>query len=283
MAGPTHSGHRPGDWKNQPEEPLVARDPGIRPPEPDRTSWFFPTEDDLPESFRHLLISKLFMSCLAVLLKQLGRDDIVGANQLFAWLKDKPNVRVAPDAYLSSKGSVPMDGVIETWKPGQKPPLLALEVVSEDRKKDYEHAPAQYAELGVQELIVFDPAAWHTRSRKRKLLTVYRRQADGSFAQVAAGRRPVYSPVMGLWLVPQTANGLTCLRLSRDESGLDLIPSEEEAAEVAERRAKEEERRAKEEERRAKEEAVARAEAAEAMNRKLIAELRALKRGTASD
>ncbi len=229
----------------------------------------------MPESVRHMLIAQLFASCLRMLLEQQGRDDFVGENQLFAWVEKSPNVRLAPDVYLAQKGAVPLDGLVETWKPGLRPPPFALEVVSEDRKKDYDNAPQQYADLGVEELVVFDPAAEHVRSSKRRLLAMFRRQPDGRFAQVSAGGRPVYSEVLHAWVVPHRSNDMVYVRLARDEAGKDLVPTETEQMVV---------------ERRAKEAAIARAlvataraEAAEAQNRELLEKLRALTAGPSSE
>jgi Uma2 family endonuclease len=44
----------------------------------------------------------------------------------------------------------------KVWKTGVVP-SFALEIVSRDVEKDYEDAPRAYAELGAQELVIFDP------------------------------------------------------------------------------------------------------------------------------
>jgi hypothetical protein len=229
MAGSIHSG---ASTERQ-HAPLVARDPGVQRITPDRSGWFFPDEDDLAESFKHMLIVKLFTACVERLLKHLACDDVVGGNIFFAWLEGNPKARLAPDMFISPAGSVPLEGVVETWAPGQKPPRFALEVVSEDMKKDYEHAPAQYGELGVDELVVFDPAANRSRSSQRRLLAVYRRQTEGALTQVAAGRGPVYSTELGVWLIPKVLKDVPYLRISRDEAGADLILTAEEEADRA--------------------------------------------------
>jgi Uma2 family endonuclease len=216
---------------------FVLRDPNLVAADIDWSQWHFPDEDDLPSSAEHLLIINLFLACLTTLFQEAGRNEFLGRDIFFSWVKQRPNVRVAPDVFVSPHGSVPMKGVIETWKTGRKPPLFALEVVSEDRKKDYEHIPDHYAVLGANELVVFDPAALRKRSRTRRLLAVYRRQEDGAFAQVYVGKGPVRSETLGAWLVPVEVEGVICLRLARDEQGKALIPTVEEARDVERMRA----------------------------------------------
>ena len=83
----------------------------------------------------------------------------------------------------------------QTWLPGHRPPRWAVEIVSDDWKKDYEDNPLKYAQLGARELVIFDPDAALTSDRRgvRVPLQVYRRDADGAFVRVYRGEGPARS------------------------------------------------------------------------------------------
>ena len=160
-------------------------------------------------------------------------------------------------------------GVWKTWE-GHSP-AFALEVVSDDRKKDYTDAPADYDAMGTRELVLFDPSAT-PRSRKRLRWQVYRRVRGHGFVRVFAGNGDrVESAVLGCWIRLVDEAGNDRLRLATGPHGDTLVPTDAERAED-ERMAKEAALAAKDEALAAKDEALARAEAAEAE----LARLRAL-------
>jgi Uma2 family endonuclease len=151
----------------------------------------------------------------------------IGHDNYFSWVPENPNVRVSPDVYLVD-AERPLTGQSwKTWLPGHRPPRWAVEVVSEDWRKDYFDGPAKYAQLGCDELVLFDPsaAAGEIRSGPRVPITVYRRRASGELERVYAGPGPAWSEQTGCWLQMRVERYRHLLRLSEDEAGERLIPT----------------------------------------------------------
>ncbi|GMV39189.1 MAG: hypothetical protein AMXMBFR64_09050 [Myxococcales bacterium] len=123
--------------------------------------------------------------------------------------------------------------------PGSSPPTLAIEIVADDWRKDYEQGPQKYAQLGADELLIFDPEAARgaTRLPERTPLQVYVSEADGSFVRGFSGGGPAWSRVLGAWLTVVDGSEAPLLRLVV-EDGRTLLPTEAEARE-AERAARE--------------------------------------------
>jgi len=90
-----------------------------------------------------------------------------------------------------------------TWEPGNAPPRVAFEVVSENNAdKDYDLGPVKHAAAGVRELWVFDPSrAGPTRNGGPWLLQVWTCDQDDEFRRVYAGDGPARSAYFGAWLV----------------------------------------------------------------------------------
>jgi Uma2 family endonuclease len=219
-----------------------------------------------------------------------SRSEVVhaGADQFFYWVEGDPTQRIAPDVYVVPR--VAQTPPVASWKLWEMSarPSFALEVVGQDIDKDYNDNPVLYAQLGVQELVLFDPHAT-SRSRRRLRWQVFRRVKGRGLVrvEVSNGDR-VRSKSLGCWLRESEHRGHPVLRLATDDEGETLFPTEaeeERAAKEAERAAKEAERAAKEAERAAKEEALAavaeglaareRAEAENALLRAELASLRA--------
>jgi len=70
-----------------------------------------------------------------------------------------PNAALRRHVVASLRPPPPWPKMWQTWLPGHKPPHGAVEIVSEDWRKDYEDAPLKYAQLGTRELVIFDPGA----------------------------------------------------------------------------------------------------------------------------
>ncbi|MEL6181189.1 MAG: Uma2 family endonuclease, partial [Myxococcota bacterium] len=129
------------------------------------------------------------------------------------------------------------------WLPGHNPPLLAVEVVSQDWRKDYAINPGRYADLGVRELVVFDPDAARTvglpgaeGERTRVALQVYRSTPDDpTLVSVERGEGPAYCEVLQAWWVVTATDHGPRLRLARDGSPDQLVPLPTEALDRAER------------------------------------------------
>lgn len=229
---------------------LVVHDP---PPEElsapiDWSGWYLTDEDDMGEGIPQGEIAQVVQSSITTLAEERAwTNTYVTRDNFFAWVEKEPLVRVSPDVYLlDDPPPHPRPKMWQTWLPGHKPPRWALEIVSDDWKKDDNLNPRKYAQLGVRELVIFDPeVAGSSNARNgRAKLQVYRRDADGAFVRVYRGEGPAFSEELGAYLIVRTIDGGTFLRLARDAAGADLVPTTEERASTAEERAKAAEERA---------------------------------------
>jgi Putative restriction endonuclease len=202
--------------------------------EVDWSPWYLTDEEDMAHAPEHNEASRIFLTSLVELARERGwQYDRVAADEFFAWVPSEPQVRVSPDVFVTPDAPPPpFPRSWQTWTPGHHAPRFALEIVSEDWKKDYDDNPPKYAQLGVRELAIFDPSA--PGKSERFLLQVYRRDADGSFVRVHSGGGPVRSEELGVWLVVQGEGPSARLRLARDAAGADLVPTESEARQAAE-------------------------------------------------
>ncbi len=208
----------------------------------DWSAWYLTDEDDMGESAEQGEIIRILLSTLGVLAAERSWGNAyLGADQFFAWLRDEPMVRVSPDVYLVDEPPpAPLPKSWQTWLPGHKPPRWAVEIVSEDWKKDYDDAPAKYAQLGTRELVIFDPEAAKLGSSigpTRVALQVYRRDDDGAFVLVYRGEGPVRSAQIGAFLVVHSVGATVRLRVARDARGADVVPTVEEAKRASDLRA----------------------------------------------
>jgi hypothetical protein len=219
----------------------------VRDPTPDELSarvdwsaWYLTDEEDMAEAAEQGEIIRTLLSSVGQLAEERAWKDVYWAgDQFFAWIKAEPLVRVSPDVYLlDDPPPPPLPKSWQMWLPGHNPPRFALEIVSDDWKKDYEDNPPKYAQLGTRELVIFDPQAaaagegsTGAHGGTRVPLQIYRRHADGAFVREYAGAGPVLSEELGVYLVPvQLPNGAVRLRLARDAACTDLVPTAEERA-----------------------------------------------------
>lgn len=198
----------------------------------DWSAWYLTDEDDLGESAEQSEFIRILLSTLGVLAAERSWSTVyLGADQFFAWLRNEPMVRVSPDVYLLDEPPpAPLPKSWQTWLPGHEPPRWAVEIVSEDWKKDYDDAPAKYAQLGTRELVIFDPEAATSATTRgvRVPLQVYRRDDDGAFVLVYRGEGPTPCAQIGAFVVVQRVGETVRLRVARDAAGLDLVPTAEE-------------------------------------------------------
>jgi hypothetical protein len=139
-------------------------------------------------------------------------------------------------------------------------PSFAFEVASQDWEKDDFEVPARYDELGVRELVIFDP--WSTERTEGIRWQVFRRVGRRGLMRVEASRGDrVRSKALGCWLRAVGAGRDTRVRIAVGARGEELVPT----AEENERAAREAERT----ERAAKEAALARVNELEAELRRL--------------
>lgn len=233
---------------------------------------FYPTEDEMGEHALQRLITELLRPLIARYLALEHVKAFVGADQFIYWVQHAPTICVSPDIYVLpgvSPDIVP--GCWKVWETGIVP-NFALEVMAEDSRKDRLRSPDRYDELGVSELLMFDPHSAQRRSPVR--FWAYRRNSKGNLflAETLMGDR-VRSAELGCYLRVVGNGDAQRLRLGTGTRGNTLFPTEAEAQEMLayQRRVELEQERA-----RAKEER-ARADAAEAELAKLRAQIEQLK------
>lgn len=197
----------------------------------DWAAWYLTDEEDMGQSPDHDEVVKILGQSVDALLE--SREDTsryAGTDQFFGWRADHPLVRVSPDVFvLPYVPQRPYPASWQTWREGHQPPQVAFEVVSQDWKKDYEDNPAKYAQLGVEELVIFDPML---RGGRESPLQIFRWSEDGVFVQDACGDGPLHCRSLDIWLVSEDVVGGRILRLAHDAAGVDRVPtrSEERAA-----------------------------------------------------
>lgn len=196
--------------------------------------------ETLPSSFLHDEIVTLLRAILAAWAAKFRPDALVVRDFAFRWDRERPKNGVDPDVAVFAPrppGDLTDLRSVCTWKEGHRPPLLAVEVVSDTQpRKDYTIAPDKYAASGAQELVVFDPKMAGPRAHGGPFrLQVWRRDG-GAFMRAYAGDGPSYSTALAAHLVVSN-DGLT-LRLADDAAGQRLWLTAEEAARAAEEAAR---------------------------------------------
>lgn len=158
-----------------------------------------------------------------------GAEVIVCSNFGCRWDPTDALAGIAPD--LAVLEPPPPEGMLTTflqvWKPGHRPPRLAVEIVSRATSdKDYLQSPVRCACLGTPELWIFDPQRLGSRlGDGPHLLQIWRRAQGhkGRMERIHAGEAPAFSPELGAWL-HVTEKG-TRLRIADDEEGSLLWPT----------------------------------------------------------
>ncbi len=214
----------------------------VRAPEP----IHFPEQADVPEGKRHLVLRTVL---LRVLQLALGPAHSVGSDQFVYWNARDAHRALSPDVFVKIDVPDASFGSWKTWKNGGTPEL-AVEIVSPSEGDGiaWDEKLARYHELGVKELVRFDPEAPGPRLRvwDRVREDLVERQIEGD-------RTPCLT--LGLnWTVCPVGSEPVGLRLMDDAGRLLPVPEEAEA--------------------KARVEAEARAGAAEARVRELEEQLR---------
>jgi Uma2 family endonuclease len=201
----------------------------------------------------------------------------VGSELHFHLDPDDLNQKVVPDLYVME--DEPQAGPkVPSWKKWEhdgKVPSLAVEVVSDSYKKDYspEEMPRKYTELGIKELVRYDPDhADHRRTKyERRLFGHFVRDEQGTLVEQPVEGDRVKLHSYPIWLVHTEPYHL---RILTGPSKAELVPwptADERERATDERARRETERAASEAERAASE--AERATRAEAEVRRLQAEL----------
>ena len=204
----------------------------------------YPVEDDVGEDLLQTLILEMLRPLIVALFAMRGKRALVGADQYIYWEKHNPLKAVAPDIYVL-RGVDPRTRV-KSWKVWETGvvPSFALEVMSDDERKDVEGSPERYSELGVKEVVVFDPEPQRRSEGVR--FRVFRRVGKRGLVLVEATNEDrVRSKQLDAWLCAVGDGDEVRLRVGLGPNGDDLLPTEAERAEMEAERAEMEAERGK--------------------------------------
>ncbi|MBI2893620.1 MAG: Uma2 family endonuclease [Deltaproteobacteria bacterium] len=202
----------------------------------------YPVEEKVGEDILQRWIAELLRPLIEQYIAGKKVRAFTGADQFIYFRRGDIRRRVAPDVFVLP--GVRPDRRVTSWKTWEEGivPSLAIEVVSKDVDKDYIDGPELYRELGVQELIVFDPD--HEEEPDRIRFQVWRQVGRRGLQRVLATNEDrVQSKVLGCFLRAVGSSETIRLRLGLGPEGEMLVPTE------AERERAEREREAADKER----------------------------------
>jgi hypothetical protein len=170
----------------------------------------FPEEAEVPEGKRHLVLRTFLFRLLQF---ALGPTHSVGSEQFVYWNAREPRRCLSPDVFVKKGVADSSFGSWKTWQQGGVPEL-AVEIVSpnEGDGVPWDDQLTRYHELGVQELVRFDPEA----PDGRRLRAWDRLREDLVERQITGDRTPCLA--LGLsWAVCPVESEPAGLRLVDDE------------------------------------------------------------------
>lgn len=195
----------------------------------------FPTDMGMPETRRHYeLRTTLFQIAKLALADQAS----IGSDQLIFWNAADPSRCLAPDLFIRLGEA---DSLFDSWRTWERgAPEIAVEILSDSDATElvWEDRLARYHELGVEELLRFDPIA------PADCLRIWDRVEDDLVERELAESKAAESAVLGLfWVVTKDPVLGRMLRLGKDGSGGRLLPTpvelEAKKRRVAEQRVRE--------------------------------------------
>lgn len=201
----------------------------------------YPETDDLGEHELQRLMAELLRPLLARFFAERGVVAHVGADQFIYWKQFEPTASIAPDIYVMP--GIPQSRVGGSWKLWNEGtvPSFCLEIVSHDIWKDYRDVPIKCGEMGVNELVVYDPKTYagEPPTGDRVTWQVFRRKRKTSPLEcvLRSNGASVRSAELGFWLRVVGDDGARRLRIAHDVAGHHLYPTDAELAEAAEARA----------------------------------------------
>ncbi len=194
----------------------------------------------MPEGLPHLLVRT---SLFQLLQFALGPAHSVGSDQFVYWIATDPKRKLSPDVFVRLGVPQVSFGSWKTWENGGSPDL-GVEVISpnEGDGVTWDEKFARYRELGVKELVRFDPEA--PEGKRLRAWDLVR----GDLVERVIGNDRTPCLTLGLnWTVCPIPKQSVGLRLIDDEGR--FLQTETEAAEAraeAEAKARAEERAAAE-------------------------------------
>jgi Uma2 family endonuclease len=179
----------------------------------------FPEQEQMPEGYTHLVLRTFLFRLLRF---ALGPEHSVGSDQFVYWLASDPQRKLSPDVFVRLGTPQTSFGSWKTWERGGAPDL-AVEIVSpgEGDGIPWEEKLRRYHEVGVKELVRFDPEG----SEGSRLRTWDRVREDLIERQIAGERTPCLT--LGLnWAVRPVEDQPVGLRLVDDDGRLLETPEE---------------------------------------------------------
>jgi Uma2 family endonuclease len=174
----------------------------------------------VPESKRHLELRTALYQMVKLELKGTAA---VGSDQFVYWNARDPGRRLAPDLFVRLGQQ---DSEFDSWRIWERgAPDLAVAIVSESDASEASWADKleRYQESGLGEIVRFDPAA-----SPGQRLRVWDR-VQGDLVERIVERDAAPCVALGLhWVVRERGEHGAMLRLSRDATGSELLPTPEE-------------------------------------------------------
>ena len=175
----------------------------------------------MPEHKRHLELRTL----LYLVLGTLGREHSIGSEQFVYYDPTDPRRCLSPDAFV--RLSVP-DSIFGSWKTWERGvPDVAVEITSASDASEiaWDVKFGRYQEMGVGELVRFDPEEIEERR-----LRIWDR-VEGELVERGDGEdRCLCRGLKLYWVAVPTGRHPVTLRLARDAEGRDLVLTPEERA-----------------------------------------------------
>jgi Uma2 family endonuclease len=174
----------------------------------------------MPESMVHLLARTFLFQLLQ---HALGPEHAVGSEQFVYWVATNPRRTLAPDVFVKLGVAQTLFKTWKCWLRGA--PDLAVEVVSDSDEDPlgWDEKLARYAEMGVAEVVRFDPEA-----RAGERLRVWDRMEEDLVERAVAGDTSPCATLGWTWVVRPIDGAPVGLRLEAADG--TLVPSATEAA-----------------------------------------------------
>jgi len=181
----------------------------------ERLAVHFPESAEVPESKRHFQLRTLVYEFLSFAFAEVAA---IGCDQFVYWDATNPRVCLAPDAFVHFGQKDDQFGSWKVWERGV--PQVAVEIISNSDANElsWDEKLERYRQLGVSELVWFDPES------PAQPLRIWDRVA-GELLERRLSEPCAQSRLGGYWLpIADPERGLT-LRLSRDPHGRQLLPT----------------------------------------------------------
>lgn len=179
----------------------------------------FPSEEEVPETKRHLEVR----TTLYLLLKDaFAASAAIGSEQFVYWDVRNPRKCLAPDVFVKLGAK---NDTFDIWKGWQRgAPDLAVEIVSDSDSSDsdWDEKLERYQASGIAEVVRFDP------ENEALPLRIWDRIEGDLVERVPDSTHHRECATLGLWWVVVPSEGGPALRLARDRSGEQLLPTPEE-------------------------------------------------------